>query len=62
MPVNDGLLAILACPECKGPVSRDQAGRGLVCSACRVVYPVREGIPVMLRDEAVPLEEDSPQV
>lgn len=61
MPVSDGLLAILACPDCKGPVSRDTSGDGLVCRACRVVYPVRDGIPVMLADEAAPLEDDSPQ-
>ena len=61
MPVSDGLLAILACPSCKGSLGRDESGEGLVCPACRVVYPVRDGIPVMLAEEAAPLEDDSPQ-
>lgn len=61
MPLSEGLLAILACPECKGSLMKKSGDEGLVCPACRVVYPVRDGIPVMLVDEAVPLEEDSPQ-
>ena len=61
MPVSDGLLGILACPECKGALRRSTDDEGLVCPACRLVFPVRDGIPVMLLDEAVPLEEDSPQ-
>jgi uncharacterized protein YbaR (Trm112 family) len=55
--VSDGLLKILACPSCKGKIRRAEDREGLVCPTCRVVYPVRDGIPVMLVDEAVPLEE-----
>jgi len=61
MPLSDGLLAILACPECKGALRKNTGDDGLVCPACRLVFPVRDGIPVMLLDEAVPLEEDPPQ-
>lgn len=56
------LLEILACPRCRGPVTPVGQGpvEGLACAACRVVYPVREGIPVMLADEALPLAAGEP--
>ena len=50
MPVARDLLEILACPVDHAPVSED--GDRLVCSACGRRYPVRDGIPVMLIDEA----------
>ena len=49
--VDPELLAILACPLDKQPVARQ--GNYLVCSACQRHYPIREGIPVMLIDEAL---------
>ena len=54
MPLSTELLEILACPKCKGPVSRQQvvAAEILACASCRLAYPVRDGIPVMLIDEA----------
>jgi uncharacterized protein YbaR (Trm112 family) len=52
MPVDPELLAILACPVDHAPV-RDEATH-LVCSVCGRRYPVRDGIPVMLVDEAEP--------
>lgn len=46
------LLEILVCPLCKGPlVHKKQAGE-LVCKPCRLAYPIRDDIPVMLEDEA----------
>ena len=56
MAVSQELLEILACPKCKGDVKLNPQGDGLVCSACRVVYPIKDDIPVMLIDEAVKLE------
>jgi uncharacterized protein YbaR (Trm112 family) len=53
--VDAELLAILACPVDKQPVSR--AGNYLVCGECRRHYPIREGIPVMLVDEALTPEQ-----
>jgi uncharacterized protein YbaR (Trm112 family) len=54
------LLRILACPKCKGDLQTLEPApgqvEGLSCPACGVVYPVREDIPIMLIDEAVPLE------
>lgn len=52
MAIEPKILEILACPKCKGPVKQDSAQGGLVCESCRLRYPVRNGIPVMLSDEA----------
>ncbi len=52
MALNPRLLEILACPLCQSEVRLTADGQGLVCAACRHVYPVRDGIPVMLADEA----------
>ena len=57
MALSQELLDILACPRCKGPLEyREQEAR-LICMACRLVYRVKDDIPVMLLDEAHPLEE-----
>lgn len=53
--VKKDLLDILACPICKGEVK--QKGNWIICLSCRKKYPVSDGIPVMLIDEAKPLEE-----
>lgn len=55
MPLSADLLEILACPRCKQPVEPDASHDHLICRSCRLVYPVRDGIPVMLIDEAQPL-------
>ncbi|MGD9608426.1 MAG: Trm112 family protein [Desulfovibrionaceae bacterium] len=54
MTLNPELLSILACPTCKGELTRIGADEGLACPACGVVYPVRDDIPIMLVEEAVP--------
>ncbi|HZP44625.1 MAG TPA: Trm112 family protein [Candidatus Binataceae bacterium] len=52
MAVSQDLLDILACPQCKGPLRLTAAGDGLDCEACRLRYPIKEDIPIMLIDEA----------
>jgi uncharacterized protein YbaR (Trm112 family) len=52
------LLAILACPNCKGSLSYQKAQQELTCPICRVAYPIRDDIPVMLIDEARALAAD----
>jgi uncharacterized protein YbaR (Trm112 family) len=52
MPISKELLDILVCPVCKVPVTLLADGSGLKCGVCRRVYPVRDDIPVMLREEA----------
>ena len=54
MPISKELLEILACPKCKGDISSSKAGDGLICKTCQLVYPVKDDIPVMLIDEALP--------
>jgi uncharacterized protein YbaR (Trm112 family) len=49
------LLAILVCPKCKGELEYREAESSLVCHACRLRYAIRDGIPIMLIDEAAPL-------
>lgn len=54
------LLEILVCPLCKGPLVLRKAEQELVCKADRLAFAIRDGIPVMLEDEArklAPLEE-----
>jgi uncharacterized protein YbaR (Trm112 family) len=52
------LLEILVCPVCKGPLDYRKAVAELVCKACRLAYPVKDDIPVMLEDEARALSAD----
>ncbi len=52
MAVDQGLLEILVCPVCKAKVLLTPTGKGLKCVECRRVYPVRDDIPVMLKDQA----------
>jgi uncharacterized protein YbaR (Trm112 family) len=53
--VDSELLEILACPLDKKPISRQ--GNYIVCSECQRHYPIRDGIPVMLIDEALTAEQ-----
>ena len=50
------LLDILVCPVSKAPLSYDKARQELVCKESRLAYPIRDGIPIMLPEEARPLE------
>ncbi|QJR36616.1 Trm112 family protein [Gemmatimonas groenlandica] len=58
MSLSPELLKILVCPKCKASLEH-HAGppEVLVCRACRLVYSVQDGIPVMLIDEAQPLDD-----
>jgi len=57
--LDEKLLEILACPKCKGDLEyRTEPEEVLVCGSCRLVYEVRDDIPIMLIDEARPLEGD----
>ena len=52
------LLEILVCPLCKGPLVYHKAENELICKPERLAYPVRDGIPVMLQEEARELASD----
>jgi uncharacterized protein YbaR (Trm112 family) len=54
--LDSRLLEILACPKCKGGLDyRTEPREELLCHACRLAYEVRDGIPIMLIDEAKPM-------
>jgi uncharacterized protein YbaR (Trm112 family) len=52
MAVSKELLEILVCPVCKSKVLLKEDGSGLKCVECKRVYPIRDDIPIMLRDQA----------
>jgi uncharacterized protein YbaR (Trm112 family) len=60
MAIDRELLEILACPKCKGDIrlvekSTTHGEDGLICEKCKLLYSIRDGIPVMLIDEAIAL-------
>jgi uncharacterized protein YbaR (Trm112 family) len=52
------LLEILVCPVTKGPLHYDKENQELISRSARLAYPIREGIPVMLEDEARPISDE----
>lgn len=54
--IDPKLLEILVCPVTKGPLVYDRAAAELISRSAGLAYPVRDGIPIMLPDEARPLE------
>jgi uncharacterized protein YbaR (Trm112 family) len=58
--VDARLLEILVCPLCKGPLHHDRNAQELICHADKLAYPIRDGIPVMLADEARQTVEGTP--
>jgi uncharacterized protein YbaR (Trm112 family) len=52
------LLEILVCPLCKGPLIHRKEAQELICKADRLAFPIRDGIPVMLEEEARRLAAD----
>jgi len=56
MTIKKELLEILACPQCKGDIRLNDSQNGLICDHCRLVYEIRDDIPIMLVDEAKHLE------
>jgi uncharacterized protein len=56
--MDSKLLQILVCPVTKGPLIYDKKANELISKSARLAYPVRDGIPVMLEDEARKLSPD----
>ena len=56
MALSQDLLDILACPKCKGALRLTEQQDGLACQACKLLYPIKDDIPIMLIDEALPLK------
>lgn len=57
VPLDPKLLEILVCPLTKGPLEYDRARGELISRKAGLAYPIRDGIPIMLPDEARPLED-----
>ena len=56
MAISDELLEILACPKCKGEIRLNESGDGLVCEKCKLLYEIKDDIPIMLVEEARPID------
>jgi uncharacterized protein YbaR (Trm112 family) len=56
--VDPKLLDLLVCPLTKGPLRYDRARQELISEQAGLAYPIRDGIPIMLVDEARPLDQD----
>jgi uncharacterized protein len=56
MTVSQELLDILVCPKCKGKIYLNDKKDGLICDYCKLLYEIRDDIPVMLIDEAKPID------
>lgn len=56
MALDPLLKEILACPRCKGPLDFHEDHHEIHCQKCRLVFSIQDGIPVMLVEEARPLE------
>ena len=54
LPINKELIDLLACPACKSEVALTSGRSGIRCDSCRLIYPIKDGIPVMLIDKAIP--------
>ena len=57
MTISEELLEILACPKCKGNIHLNDTQDGLICNQCKLLYEIKDDIPIMLIDEAKPLDE-----
>jgi len=55
MAINKDLLDILACPKCKGDIYLNEKKDGLICDSCKLMYEIKDDIPIMLIDEAKPV-------
>jgi uncharacterized protein YbaR (Trm112 family) len=56
--LDSKLLDILACPLCKSPLKYDREAQELICRADRLAFPIHDGIPVMLEEEARTLSSE----
>lgn len=52
-------IEMMACPECHGKLDYAKESKELICNQCKLAYPVKDGIPVMLSEESRKIDEDS---
>ncbi len=58
MAISKELLDILVCPKCKGKIYLNATKDGLICDKCKLLYEIKDDIPIMLIDEAKKIKED----
>ena len=58
MALDQTLLDMLVCPKCKGDIYLAPGKDGLVCSACKLKYDIKDDIPIMLIEEAKPYDPE----
>lgn len=54
-------IQLLACPQCQQPVELAKSGSAIICRSCMLEYPIKDDIPVMLREESIPVQHSSHQ-
>lgn len=52
--IDEKLLEVLACPKCKGELEYRESANELRCNACKLIYAIKDDIPIMLVDQATP--------
>jgi uncharacterized protein len=52
MTISQQLLDILACPQCKGELKLNEHSNGLICEHCKLMYEIKDDIPIMLIEKA----------
>ena len=57
--ISQELLKILACPQCKGELNMNDDGDYLLCHACKLKYLIKDGIPIMIIEEAQKIESET---
>ncbi len=57
MAISKELLEIIACPKCRGELKLSEDGNFLICEQCKIKYPIEDDIPILLVDEAKPLDD-----
>lgn len=59
MTFNEEMLNILACPKCQGDIKLLDEKNGLLCERCKLIYPIKDNIPVMLIEDALPADDNN---
>jgi hypothetical protein len=58
MTIHSDLLKIIVCPKCRGDIRLNASEDGLICDQCQLLYEIRDGIPILLIDEARPINKE----
>lgn len=57
MTISRELLEILVCPKCMNSIELDEEKQKIICKSCKVFYEIKDGIPIILVDKAIPIDE-----